>query len=371
MDPIDSLNAMDASIRGAGADRVAYFETLIEGFHRAAKAQRDAPDFYYRIGGEHVRLLFAGDALVPRLTRALAHLRAEPAAQPALTVCLWDSASTQTPLPLLGASLVELIRLRWWEQLDVRRAIKGYNDARIQTTFHLGPDILSALDLARSLAVYWVQDAEQIPYYEQGYPLQAILNGWMTAHGRAFIHAAAVGTREGGVLLAGKGGVGKSTTTLACLDSELQVVGDDYCLMECEPKPHAFSLYNTVKLKSEMDIQRFSHLARRFAYLRDQAEARPLIFLSEHFPSKMSDGFPINAVLVPQVTGETATRTCALSPAAALRALAPSTMFQLPGTGQSVMRLMAELVKHTRCYTLELGTDLAQIPGAISRVIAA
>lgn len=352
------------------ADRVALFEILREGFCRAALATGGTRDYSYRIGGEPVLLRFAGEALVPRLTRALAHLRAEPSPQPALTILLWDSASTHTPLPLLAASLVDLVLRHWQEHLGARREIKAFTGARIKAVFHLGPNILSALDLARSLALYWIPDAEDIPYYEQGHPLQTILNGWMTPRGRAFVHAAGIGTRDEGVLLAGRGGTGKSTTTLACLNSELELAGDDYCLISGQPRPYAYSLYNTVKLKGEEDLRRFPDLAARFAYFKDMADAKPLIFLEEHFPGKVSGGFQIKAVLVPHITGETATRTRQLSRAGAMRALAPSTMLQLAGAGQSAMHIMGALVRQTPCYTLELGTDLSQIPEVIAGVIA-
>jgi subfamily B ATP-binding cassette protein MsbA len=78
-------------------------------------------------------------------------------------------------------------------------------------TFHLGPDILNALDLQQNLAVYWVEDANRIPYYERGSPLSALLSLWMGARQRYFVHAGAVGNANGGVLLTGKGGAGKST----------------------------------------------------------------------------------------------------------------------------------------------------------------
>jgi hypothetical protein len=370
MDLIETQNSAGTPVSGPEADRVAFFEMLWEGFCRAVLATGGTRDYFYRIGGEPVQLRFAGEALVPRVTRALAHLRAEPAAKPALTIMLWDSASTGTPLPLLAANLVDMIRRHWHEHLGARREITAFSDARIKAVFHLGPNILSALDLARSLALYWIPDAGDVPYYEQGHPLQTILNGWMTPRGRAFVHAAGICTRDGGVLLAGRGGTGKSTTTLACLNSELNVAGDDYCLISGLPRPYAHSLYNTVKLKGEEDLRRFPDLQTRFAYFKDLTDAKPLLFLEEHFPGKVSVGFPIKAVLVPHITGETATYTHELSPAAAMRALAPSTMLQLAGAGQSAMYIMGALVRQTPCYTLELGTNLAQIPEAIAHVIA-
>jgi len=50
---------------------------------------------------------------------------------------------------------------------------------------------------------------------------------------------------------------------------------------------------------------------------------------------------------------------------AALKALAPSTILQLPGAGQKALRSIAKLLKQVPCYVLELGIDQERIPGVI------
>lgn len=359
-----------ASDGHAEADRLAYFQALVDGFGRAEQASGGL-DRVYSVGGYTVCLRFAGPALPPHLTPALAHLESAPTNRPDLTVCVWDSASTATRLPLLVDSLVHLLRLRWFEQLDGRRAIKGYNSARIRTTFHLGPDILSALDTNANLAVYWVEDAGHIPYYERGYPLQTILNWWLADHHRTFVHAGAVGRPEGGVLLAGQSGSGKSTTTLACLESGLALAGDDYTLVAVDPAPVGYSLYNTAKLRTVADMGRFPHLVTRLSNTERLAEEKPMLFLQEHFPDRVLSQFPIRAILLPQVTGRPTTSVQSVSPMTALKALAPSTLLQLPGAGQASFQAMARLVRQVPCYTLALGTDLAQIPVVITDLLGA
>lgn len=352
------------------ADRLAYFQTLLDGFARAEQGVGSVTR-YYSIGGYPVGLRFAGPALLPQLTPALAHLETAPTDQPALTVCLWDSASTGIHLPLLINSLVHLLRLRWFEQLDGRYAIKGYNGERIRTTFHLGPDILSALDGAANLAVYWVEDANGIPYYERGYPLQTLLNWWLGDHQRYFVHAGAVGRPDGGVLLAGQSGSGKSTTTLTCLESGLALAADDYTLVAVDPAPVGYSLYNTAKLRTAEDMGRFPHLVSRLSNSDRLAEEKPMLFLQQGFPDRVLTQFPIRAILLPQVTGGPTTSVKPVSPIIALKTLAPSTLLQLPGAGQASFRAMARLVRQVACYTLALGTDLALIPRVIDDVLGA
>ena len=75
--------------------------------------------------------------------------------------------------------------------------------------------------------------------------------------------------------------------------------------------------------------------------------------------------------MLPQVTGRPTTSVQSVSPMTALKALAPSTLLQLPGAGQASFQAMARLVRQVPCYTLALGTDLAQIPVVITDLLGA
>ena len=350
------------------ADRAAFLDLLQQGFDRAVDAA-GAVTHTVAVAGTAVRLSFAGHALVPHILPALAHLQTDAALPPALTLCLWDSASTGTPLPLLANSLVELLRSRWYEQLEMRREVKGYNDGRIRTVFHLGPDILSVLDLERGLGVYWIQDAADIPYYERGYPLTALLSWWIESQGCQLVHAAAVGYPWGGALLPGKGGSGKSTTTLACLDSDLGILGDDYCVLARRPAPRMVSLFNTSKLKGPEDVARFAQHRGMISNLAKLDSEKSLIFLHEHAPDRLLAECPLRVILLPRVTGQVDTVLRPASAGAALRFLAPSTMFQLPGDATHAFQEAVAVIRQLPVFELGLGTDLRQIPTAISQAL--
>ena len=186
--------------------------------------------------------------------------------------------------------------------------------------------------------------------------------------GRYYIHAAGIGTPAGGVLLAGKGGSGKSTTTLACLNSDLGILGDDYCLLADEPQPFAYSLYSVAKLIGDDDLARFPHLARRVSNRQRAPGDKVLIPLHQCASDRMLTGFPVKAVLVPRVTGGTETRLRPINPSAALLALAPTSLMQFAG-GADTLGAMARLVKRVPTFLLELGTDLGRIPPVIRRLL--
>ncbi len=353
----------------AERDQLAYFNLVQEGFERAGEAagvvERD-----FAIAEQTLRLRFAGPALVEGLSRAFAHLAVEPHGDPDFTVCIWDSRSTGAPLPLLIDTMVEFIRRNRWEALGEQHTIKRYHGERIRTLFHFGPHILMALDQERAMATYWLEDAATLPYYEKGYPLSRLLNWWLEKAPLQLIHAAAVGTPEGAVLLPGKSGSGKSTTTLTCLQSSLFLLSDDTTLVRCDPTPHAYSLFSTAKVLTQDKFRRLPFLAGHASNPHHAPDEKALFFLNEHFPERLLRAAPLRAILVPHITGEPDSRVTPASRGEALLALGPSTLLQLPNAGQKAFTMLSALVRRLPCYRLELGTDMEQIPLVIARLLA-
>ncbi|MHA1169545.1 MAG: hypothetical protein ACTSRU_17095, partial [Candidatus Hodarchaeales archaeon] len=53
-----------------------------------------------------------------------------------------------------------------------------------------------------------------------------------------------------------------------------------------------------------------------------------------------------------------------------LRALAPSTLLQLPGAGKADIKIMSRLIRKVPGYTLELGSDISSIHEVIKKAIS-
>jgi hypothetical protein len=344
----------------AAASRpVEYFQSVYELFDRAARAVGGFAERNYSIGGYTISLRFAGLALVPSITQALDHLRIDRESEPALTICIWDSASTGQKMlpPPWGA-----------DDLLARGVVQGYNDDRIYTAFQYGSSAVSLLDTARNLGIFWVPEADDLEYWEKGAPLRTILHWWFSNHDRQLVHGAAIGNLRSGVFIGGKGGSGKSTTALACLDSQLLYAGDDYALLGLDSGPTAYSLYNSAKLDSD-HLQRFPHLVPRINNADRLGEEKALLFVNHHYPSKMTTQFLVRAILLPRVTGKSETSLSKTSTASGLRALAPSTIFQLPRAGNETFKFLAGFVMSVPCYNLDLGTDLSKIPAVIEGLL--
>jgi hypothetical protein len=341
-------------------DPIRFFADTYETFQQVRSKVGGSIDKFYNLHGHLLRLSFLGEALIPKLTPAIKQWEVEPDGLSELTICLWDDASTQSKMPPPP----------WFSYptYTPRGDVLGYNTERIRTAFQLGSDVLSILDLSQNVAIYWTPKAESLPQWEMGSPLRRILHWWLRQYGLQFVHAGAVGRPDGGVLLVGKGGSGKSTTALTCLNSELDYVSDDYCLISSDPMPTAYNLYNTGKVRRD-NIHRVPHLKPLIDQVNRWEEGKALFFLNTARPEKLVASFPLKAVLIPRVTGRPDTSLTPASATVSLSALMLSTMKQLAGAGPAAVQVMQSLVEQIPSFYLELGTDLTQIPTTISDLL--
>lgn len=340
---------------------IAGFFAHLEAVHALACRRTGVPQTEcFSLAGNRLALTFAGDALPGQLLPALRHLSAgNGSSGPELQVALWDSVASGEPMPSPPWSLDDCVE---------RGEVRGYNDERFRTAYFLGSGVLNMLDRRHGKGLFWLRDANRLALWESGAPLLALLNWWFSGGGRQLVHAAAVGYPEGGILLAGRGGSGKSTTALACLETDLLYAGDDYCLLETAPDTRVHSLYNSAKLNCD-NLRRFPTLGRLFDLPSARIEEKALVFLQERLPEKLTGGFPLKGIFLPRVTGQKSTSLERVSPAAAMRALAPSTLFQLCGAGREGFAVMATLVRQVPCFQLHLGTDLSGVTGTIRRYL--
>ena len=355
--PAAGSGAITTMSRGTALD---WPGRMRDAFDRASRRTGGVVERDYVIGGHAVRLRFAGPALVERLAPALSHLlAASETVEPRLTISAWDGQSTGNGTPP-GP----------WEDAD---ADPGQTHlcagARIRAVFYPEPPLMSFLDEPAGQACFWTAGADRVPFYESGSPFRPIFNWWMGSHGRQFAHAAAVGTPAGGALLVGRGGSGKSTTALACLAAGLLYAGDDHCLVSTDPIPYAHSLYGSGKLNPD-SLGRLPALRPAVANGDRLESEKALLLLARVARDRLVTGFPIHAIILPQVHPGPETELRPASPAAALLALAPSTMLPLPKSHAAGLNALATLTRQVPCYRLRLGACLEDAPQVIARLLS-
>jgi hypothetical protein len=334
-----------------------------DGVNEALEAAEDsagAIDRYYQIGGEVVRMRFAGPALLPVLTPAFEHLEISTApAEPQLTIHFWDAQSTGVGMPFLDV----------WNDCTDRGVVRGFEDSGLSVTRLQMAGVCGVLDASRGQATYWASSADEIPPWERGAPLRAILHAWWRDRGGLLLHAGAVAEEGGGALLIGKGGSGKSTAALACLRAGMEYLSDDYCLLIQGPRVTVNSLYCSAKLHAD-DMSRFPNLVPIISNADELGTEKAIYFLRRGPECRIETSADLRAILMPRVTGLKETRLTPASPIEAIKALAPSAIFQLPDAGPTEFARIAEVIKQTPCYHLECGTDLRRIPVGVKEAIS-
>ena len=286
-----------ASFRGSGLSPQQFF-AQIETLFAGAALKTSPLERCYHIADHEFRLQFANVVLAEKIAPALEHNCVDNVGNDALTVQIWDSVGSETPMPDTP-----------WDNTEysIRNEIRGWSDARFRTTFHMGSGVLTLLDLEQRRAIWWIRDANELPYYESGAPFLTLFHAWMSTRSsrpRRLMHAAAIGNQSGGVLIVGRSGSGKSSTALQTFNSNLLYTGDDYCLVSDDDGTfRAHSLYSSGKVHGE-DARFFPHLRASLSNENSMMTEKALYFFAEKWHNKLGDQFPIRAVLLPRVNHE-------------------------------------------------------------------
>lgn len=345
------LSASPAWVNTSRAELAAAYE---------AAAETSAAQRWIKVGDWTLRLRFGSDRML-FLMDAFAHLVCEEQPDPDLTVWVWDSPGQQGP-PVPGSDP------------DAPRGTRVvWEGDGLHGCYQPGQSTLTVLDEAGAVGWFWCESAAELPYWEHAAPLRLLLSWWLAARGANLVHGAAVGRPGSGCLIVGRGGSGKSTTSLLSLLAGLGFASDDYVVVQRDRQgrgPYVHSAFGSGKLDNAQCL-RFPELADAVVNPQRLPDEKAVFLVNRYAPDRMAASMPLRAVLVPRITGLPDTDVVPTSPMAALAALAPSTIFQLPGAPEAELSAMAALVRSVPVFALRLGTDLPQIPRAIDDLLRA
>jgi hypothetical protein len=335
---------------------------LQDDFERAALAAGGAVERRLTLAEGAVHLRFAGADAAEALGAAFAHLETDDAAPPSLTLHVWDFATASAPRPVAVP------------RRDADAELKGagpsyfFDEDGFRALHQPAADVLSVLSADADLGWFWMPDATALPYWDYTAPFRHLLSWWLEAVGFRQVHGGAVGTADGGVLIVGPSGSGKSMTTLASLlDERFRYAGDDYVAVGGDGEPVVQSLYCSAKVH-RADVHRLPFLPSALA-AKSGADEKAAFYVASTLPGRCVAGFPLRAIVLPRVTGGGAARVTPGTHAAALAALAPSTIFQLHPPARHALAELADLVRSVPTFVLELGADVETIPGELVRVL--
>jgi len=346
------------------AEQYAFFAAMLAAT-RSAQARQTEFIRYINLAGVRIRLRFSGAALHNCLIGPFSHLldRSEDGPVDA-TFNIWDSASTRVGVPDPPCPR---------DHFTDRGDIWGMESDRILSAFHWLECSLALLDTQSLEAIYWMDDVEALPYWSKASPLRTLLSWVMQRFDRQLLHAAVVGTDQGGVVITGIGGAGKSTTALLCLEAGLKYLGDDYVVIALAPAPTAYSVYCTAKLTDDQaaNFPRLQPLAEPKTGHAGHAEPEKTVF--QLYPAKadrIQDSIALRAILAAAISDQQETSFLPADLYAAQRSAAFTTLAHLPRAGRWSQEFIARLCRTLPRFELQLGRDLATIPDAIGKFLA-
>lgn len=318
-----------------------------------ALAARGGNTRAWRIGPTTLRQYWYSQPRFAGFDRPLAH---QPAAEgPArLTVHCVDAADGID----MGTSP---FRKR---DLGPNRSVQQLASTPLRVLWDQDHHFVQALDLTTGRGFLYVEDFALLPEWEPPIPFRNYLHWWAAAEGHVFLHAGSAGVPEGGIVFLGRGGAGKSTTTLACLEAGLVTCGDDYVLVTRHRPPLVHSVYGTAKLKNAAAL-RPEGILRRLLPTAQGVSDKTLLFPASEMPETFVRSFPLRALAV-LVKGGDVTRIERAGPLDALRAGGPSTVLQMPFGQSEGLTAIAAIAREVPCYRITLGRDLAEVGTVIA-----
>jgi hypothetical protein len=191
-------------------------------------------------------------------------------------------------------------------------------------------------------------------------------------HGLFHLHAAGLVLPGGeGLLVAGAGGAGKSTTTLSLLHAGLGYLGDDTLLLRegaVAPEVLAFPRPFHVAPRT---VEAFPHLRPLLGPPAREDSGKWDLDAARAFPGKARTRLERAHLLVfPRVSGEPLTRALHLSSRGAFEELlASSALLVVEGAAKAGehFALLQRLAAHARAFELHLGLDALADPSVVAR----
>jgi hypothetical protein len=233
--------------------------------------------------------------------------------------------------------------------------------------------MLLVWDAERRTVCGWIAESASLPAWERAAPLRVAFNWTLRGPRRTLAHAAAVGRAGGGpgLLIGGASGSGKSTTALSWLLAGGDFAGDDYVLVDLDgPQgPVAAPIYATAKADPAA-MRLLPELASAASGAEDELAGKSILDVRDLRADQPRGPVPITAIVVPRVANRERPVVTQVTGGAALRAVAPSSLLQLPEESGG-LSVLAALAREVPCYEIELARDPSANLNALEEILPA
>ena len=228
-------------------------------------------------------------------------------------------------------------------------------------------DSLVGCDFVRQRYYFSRPEPKDQAYLRSRHVMVNAFARWARANDKLLFHAAAVGTGGKGVLIAGRGGSGKSTFAISCLAEGLDFVSDDYALISASGPLRAMPLYTVVALREDM-YQKFPRLGQPI--LEEDGSFRGGKPQFQVPRERFSASLDIRAILIPKIAGDAEPSIAPVPPGRVMTQLIHSTITQIESRRDTALiQQMAQRLSGLPVYEMSMSTDLTKNPAFLRSFI--
>jgi hypothetical protein len=183
---------------------------------------------------------------------------------------------------------------------------------------------LTTLDRRARRALLWYPAAGEIASWEFSRPFLAAIHAFLLPTSWTPVHAAAVAKNGAAILIAGRGGVGKTTTALVCAEAGWDYLSDDFVLVGRTPW-RAAGMYRSARMREDMFVRLPRSMAAVTNISTDDGELRAEVDVGAVGRIGSNDA-EIRAIVLPQRAGAEQSALTPIRRSQVLSALAGPTL---------------------------------------------
>lgn len=339
-----------------------YFKNLQKQFQLAAFKLGGIHSFNFLLANKNLTISTAGEKILHLTKQAFIHLEVpnNMVKEKPFTIFMWDENESGISLP----------NPPWLssENVSEDKYIQFQLDHYFAYQFH-HQSILYLYNVSENSAFCIVRDARNLINSFIAAPFTKLISFWAYKQNLNILHAGCVSLNNKGVLIVGRGGKGKSSTSIQCIIDGLDYLSDDYLLIEnTSEKTMAYSIYNSGNLEVN-NIENFPKIKSYIEIGNIDHNNKPYLFLSPIFKNKVKRSTEIKAIIVPLVTKNTSANFYPISSIEAIKALAPTSLVQLNTRGTNSLKYLASITRKLPNFCLELGSDFEDISLKVKKII--
>ncbi|WP_415183172.1 hypothetical protein [Phaeovulum sp.] len=214
-------------------------------------------------------------------------------------------------------------------------------------------------DVDRGIGVQWMKAKDALPAWDSGSPLRNFVQWRLGTQTASLLHGGTLALSESGVLLAGEGGAGKSSTVLAGIFGGLQSVGDDYVLVDVENLV-ARPVFDTLK-QDEKGLRRLGQWQHPLIPKAPNWQGKHQFYMPDVVDGGLPSQIELKAIVLPELTYAQHTSLIPTTAKEAFLALAPSGVTQIHCDRARLFHVAGRITRALPAYRLRLGTQPDEI----------